>query len=79
MPQLIAFSEQIVTYIAGYVVRAIGKNIICEECIIRLSLNFKQEWGLDYPSKDAADLQSSRIRNPANNLQSTKKIASSHH
>lgn len=69
LPQLSEFSEQIISYIAGYVVRGLGKIIKCNECIGALSLSkqrysdhafelisFKDEGGLVYPSKDVVQI-----------------------
>lgn len=64
MPKMTEFTEQIITYIAGYVVRALGKIIKCNECNNAMSLQEsslchtydfiikKDKGGLAYPSKD---------------------------
>lgn len=68
MPKMTEFSEQIITYIAGYVIRALSKIIKCDECNDALSLQeprscntfdfiaFKDKGGLKYPSKDTIQI-----------------------
>lgn len=69
LPRITEFSGQIITYIAGYVVRAIQNSIKCDECISALSLhektdidhtyefvNFKDKGGLVYPTKDVIQI-----------------------
>lgn len=71
LPRLTEFCEQIITYIAGYAVRALKKIIKCNECNSALSLQkpgidqtyefvtFKDKGGLVYPTKD--DIQICRV------------------
>lgn len=68
LPQFSEFSEHIITYTAGYVVRALGKIVKCDECCSALSstksnnghafefITFKDNGGLVYPSKDVAQI-----------------------
>lgn len=68
LPQTTEFSQQIITYIAGYVVRTLGKTVKCNECISALNINknhtsdifdfisFKDKGGLVYPSNDVIQI-----------------------
>lgn len=68
MPKMTEFTEQIITYIAGYVARALGKTIKCNECTNALLLQEprtchtydfvtkKDKGGLAFPSKDTIQI-----------------------
>lgn len=68
LPQLTEFCDQVITYISGYVVRAIQKQIKCDECKNALVLQkpendrtyelvtFKDKGGLVYPTKDVIQI-----------------------